>query len=285
MEACMMRHHPPFPNRRTEQHPSRATVKAKTLPVPPRHLWVALLLSLLLALVTTARAEDYNHAPLGDLLAAHVRGGGVDYDGLSKEETKLNAYLASAENFNVNSLAGDEAMAFWINMYNAWTLKLILTKYPDLESIKDLGSIFSSPWKKRFVKIGGKTLTLSEIEHKILREQFNDPRIHFAINCASKSCPPLLPEAYRAETLDTQLDDATRAFINKEANTRLRGNRLTVSRIFKWYKDDFHDDIPGYVNRYATGALKQAMEKTNGPVKVTFMDYDWSLNVPGSPMP
>ncbi|BCS99004.1 hypothetical protein DSLASN_46360 [Desulfoluna limicola] len=256
-------------------------VKAKAHPAPPRHLWVAVVLSLLLALVTNARAASYNHAPLNDLLAAHVRGGGIDYEGLSADEATLDAYLAPAKDYATEGLSKNEAMAFWVNMYNAWTLKFILTKYPDIDSIKELGSVFSSPWKKRFVKIGGKTLTLGEIEHEILRAKYKDPRIHFAINCASKSCPPLIPEAYRADTLDAQLDGATRAFINNNANTRFDGNRLTVSRIFKWYKDDFENDIPGYILNYASGPLKQALENRKDAVDVVFMDYDWSLNTPG----
>lgn len=274
-----MRHNAHEKDRRPINRPLR--VKAKALPARPRHLWIAVILSLLLALVTNARADAYNHAPFNDLLAAHVRGGGIDYDGLTADEAKLDAYLAPAQHYTTEGLSRTEAMAFWINMYNAWTLKLILTKYPDVDSIKDLGSIFSSPWKKRFVKIGGKTLTLGEIEHDILREQFKDPRIHFAINCASRSCPPLLPEAYRAETLDEQLDGATQAFINNNANTLVDGNRLIVSRIFKWYKDDFEGDIPGYIRKYASGSLKQALKKQKDSVDIVFMDYDWSLNTAG----
>jgi hypothetical protein len=266
------------------RYTTRNRVKVKALPAPSRYLWLAALLSLLLVLVlvTSARAEDYDHAPLHELLKTHVRGGGIDYDGLLKDETKLDAYLAPAATFSTEGLSRDEAMTFWINMYNAWTLKLILTKYPDLDSIKDLGSVFSSPWKKRFVKIGGKTLTLGEIEHEILREEFKDPRIHFAINCASKSCPPLLPEAYRAATLEAQLDGATRDFINNRANTIIDSKRLTVSRIFKWYKEDFDNDIPGYVKQYAAPELKQKLERLGNAPDVSFMDYDWSLNLPGA---
>jgi len=274
-----MRHNTHDDNRRPINRPLR--VKVKALPARPRHLWIAVILSLLLAMVTNARAEVYNHAPFNDLLATHVRGGGIDYDGLSADKATLDAYLAPAQHYSTEGLSRNEAMAFWINMYNAWTLELILTKYPDVDSIKDLGSIFSSPWKKRFVKIGGKTLTLGEIEHEILRKEFKDPRIHFAINCASKSCPPLLPEAYRADTLDAQLDGATQAFINNNANTLLDGNRLIVSRIFKWYKEDFDGDIPGYIRKYASGPLKQALENQKDSVDVVFMDYDWSLNTAG----
>lgn len=265
-----------------ESHPAPrlSHVLAKRPSSPPRPLWVALLLSLLLALATSAPAAEYNHEPLNELLKAHVQGGGVDYKGLAADQAKLDAYLAPARNFSTAGLSRNEAMAFWINMYNAWTLKLILTKYPNVASIKELGTTFSSPWKKRFVEIGGKTLTLGEIEHEILRKEFKDPRIHFAINCASRSCPPLLPEAYRAATLDTQLDGAARAFINKGANTRIDGDHLFVSRIFKWYRADFGEDIPAYILKYASPPLKPALKKLGSSAKVVYMSYDWSLNTP-----
>ncbi|VFQ45919.1 DUF547 domain-containing protein [Desulfoluna butyratoxydans] len=278
----MMSHHttPKRPVHPTRHHTPKILAQARPGPSPTLALWAVLLMALVFALVTGARAETYDHAPFDDLLATHVRGGGIDYDGLADEEDKLDAYLAPAASYSAEGLSREEAMAFWINMYNAWTLKLILTKYPEIESIKDLGSVFSSPWKKEFVKIGGKTLTLNEIEHAILREKYQDPRIHFAVNCASRSCPPLLAEAYLGDTLDAQLDAATIDFINNSANTRVEGNRLVVSRIFKWYKEDFGDDIAAYIGRYAEGPLKAAMAQAQGDLKVSFMAYDWSLNVP-----
>ena len=271
------------PNPKTDNtnRPLEFWSETKIWEVPIRSLWALLLLGLFLGILAPkAGAKGYDHAPLDALLAAHVRGDGVDYDGLAAHTATLNAYLAPARHFDPETLSRDEAMAFWINMYNAWTLKFILTKYPKIDSIKDLGSLFSSPWKKRFVKIGGKILTLGEIEHEILRVRFKDPRIHFAINCASRSCPPLLSEAYRAEILDAQLDGVTRAFINRASNTQFRGNRLLVSRIFKWYAGDFDPGIASYIKRYAQGSLKEKFEIVGNSPQISFMPYDWSLNTP-----
>ena len=122
----------------------------------------------------------------------HVENGVVDYGGFQKDEKQLDQYLAQLGRITTEKLSSPERMAFYINLYNAWTIKLILTRYPDIESIKDTGSLFSSPWSKKIVVLENKKVSLDHIEHDLLRPQFKDPRIHFAVNCASKSCPPLL---------------------------------------------------------------------------------------------
>jgi hypothetical protein len=176
-----------------------------------------------------------------------------------------------------DALSHDARFAFYINAYNAWTLKLILTGYPGVASIKDLGSFFSSPWKKKIVKIHGETLTLDQIEHEILRPEFKDPRVHFAINCAALSCPPLRSEPYEADRLDAQLDAATIAFINRTDRTYMQGDTLYVSRIFKWFNEDFKPDVEGFVRRYARDGLKAKLDAVD-KIKVRYLDYDWSLN-------
>ena len=125
-----------------------------------------------------------------ELLAKYVKNGVVNYQGFKEEEDKLDRYLQILEGTNTESLSHNEQFAFYINAYNAWTIKLVLTGYPGIESIKDLGGFFTSPWKKSIARIDGKVLTLDQIENDILRPRFADPRVHFAINCASKSCPP-----------------------------------------------------------------------------------------------
>jgi hypothetical protein len=226
-----------------------------------------------------AAAEDAaDHAVFEGLLASHVRDGVVDYAGFKADEARLDQYLSTLEKADPESLARNEQFAFYINAYNAWTIKLILTGYPGVKSIKDLGSIFQSPWKKEFVRINGKTLTLDDIEHKILRPQFKDPRVHFAINCASKSCPPLISEPYRGAVLDTQLDQVTRNFLNSPANYRIEGDTLWVSSIFKWFAGDFKDDPAGFYRTYAKGELKRHLDEKKERVKVKYLDYDWSLN-------
>jgi hypothetical protein len=219
-----------------------------------------------------------DHSLYGELLAQYVKNGVVDYQGFKNQEAKLDEYLAVLENTRVNELSRNEQFAFYVNAYNAWTIKLILGAYPDIDSIKDLGSIFRSPWAKKIVRINGKLLTLDDIEHEILRAQFKDPRVHFAVNCASKSCPPLISEPYRGSTLNRQLDDATRAFINDPSSNYLEGNRLYVSRIFKWFSEDFNDDVVGFFLKYAEGDFKKELKVNKDKVKIVYLSYDWSLN-------
>ena len=219
-----------------------------------------------------------DHSLYGELLSKYVNNGVVDYQGFKNEEAKLDEYLTVLENTNVSELSGDELFAFYVNAYNAWTIKLILSAYPGIKSIKDLGNIFKSPWEKEIVRINGRVLSLDDIEHDILRAQFKDPRVHFAINCASKSCPPLIPEPYRGSTLNRQLDNATRAFINDPKSNYLKGNQLYVSRIFKWFSEDFNDDVVGFFLKYAEGDFKKELEAQKDKVKIVYLDYDWSLN-------
>jgi len=214
----------------------------------------------------------------GEMLSRYVKGGVVDYQGFKNDEAKLDEYLGVLENKSVSELSRDELFAFYVNAYNAWTIKLILSAYPEIESIKDLGNIFKSPWEKEIVRINGRVLTLDDIEHKILRTQFKDPRVHFAINCASKSCPPLISEPYEGSTLNRQLNDATRAFINDRKSNYLEGNKLYVSRIFKWFSEDFDNDVLGFFLKYAEGDFKKELEAQKDKVKIVYLNYDWSLN-------
>lgn len=219
-----------------------------------------------------------DHAIWDKLLHQYNHQGKVDYAGLKRDEALLDAYLDGLAGIDSRSLGRDEQFAFYVNVYNAWTVKLILTAYPDIESIKDLGSLFKSPWKKKFVEIDGKTITLDHIEHDILRPRFKDPRVHFAINCAAKSCPPLFRKAFTGKRLHAQLDEATRQFINDPRFYRLEGQTLYVSSIFKWFKADFEGDIAGFFERYALPELKASIMAVRKNLKVKYLDYDWSLN-------
>ncbi|MEE4354775.1 MAG: DUF547 domain-containing protein [Desulfatiglans sp.] len=213
-----------------------------------------------------------------ELLAKYVTSGKVNYQGFKKEEKNLDQYLTLLEHVAPKTLPRKEQFAFYINAYNAWTVKLILSGYPGVKSIKDLGSLFKSPWKKKICRIDNKVVTLDHIEHDILRPRFRDPRVHFAINCAAKSCPPLRSEPYRGDRLDQQLDEMTRHFINDVKSNRLTDNTLYVSSIFKWFKEDFNDDIVGFFLKYAEEDLKARLEKNRGKITVRYLDYDWSLN-------
>ncbi len=226
----------------------------------------------------SASGEAVNHDLFAELLAEHVENGLVDYSGFQREEEKLDAYLKILEQTDVRSLSREEQLAFYINAYNANTIKLVLSGYPGIKSIKDLGRLWRSPWKKKFVRIDGKVLSLDDIEHGIIRPQFQDARIHFAVNCAAGSCPPLIAEPYRGEKLGRQLDEVTRAFINDPASNYLEGDTLHVSRIFDWYETDFSEGIVPFFLKYAEGNFKRELEKNRDRIKVRYLHYDWSLN-------
>jgi hypothetical protein len=219
-----------------------------------------------------------NNGLFAELLNQYVRQGIVDYRGLKREENKLDRYLSVLEKVDPESLDRNERFAFYVNAYNAWTIKLILTAYPDISSIKDLGTLFTSPWEKKICRIDGKRLTLDQIEHDILRPRFKDPRVHFAVNCASKGCPPLRPEPYEGDKLEQQLEEMTAAFINDPSRNRLEGRILYVSKIFDWFGEDFDDDIVGFFLKYAKGDLKKRLKTNQRDIKVKYLAYDWSLN-------
>lgn len=238
------------------------------------------LLAVLLFLPFAAQGQEL-HEVWNTLLASHVQAGRVDYLGFKQDEDKLTGYLAQLDRTQPDDLAGPERLAFYINAYNAYTVKLILENFRDgrpVKSIKNIGGLFSSPWSIRFARVGGATLTLDNIEHDIIRPQFKDPRVHFALNCAARSCPPLRGEAYTGRELERQLDDSVSAFLNKRENTSISGNILYVSKIFDWYAADFHGDISGFVTRYARGELLAAIRAAGGGLRVKYLPYDWSLN-------
>jgi hypothetical protein len=222
-------------------------------------------------------AKTVDHSLYGELLGKYVKGGAVDYRGLKNEEGTLDRYLDILDQTNPDELPRNEQLALYINAYNAYTLKLVLKNYP-VDSIKDIGGWFKGPWKIRFCRIGGKAFTLDEIEHEIIRPRFKDPRVHFAVNCASKSCPPLISEPYQGSTLDQQLDANTRSFLNSPGKNRLEGNTLYVSKIFKWFGEDFGGDVVGFFLKYAEEDLKNRLLAKGDQIKVDYLNYDWGLN-------
>ncbi len=225
-----------------------------------------------------AAADEVDNSLYAQLLNKYAKNGVVNYQGFKNEEEKLDRYLKVLESTNTKGLDRNEQFAFYINAYNAWTIKLILSGYPGIKSIKDLGSFFRSPWKKKICRIDGDILTLDYIEHEILRPRFKDPRVHVAINCASKSCPPLRPEPYRGAVLGQQLDEMATAFINDSTRNRLEGSTLYVSKIFDWFGEDFDGDIMGFFLKYAKGDLKKRLDANQSKIKIRYLDYDWSLN-------
>jgi hypothetical protein len=211
----------------------------------------------------------------------------VDYDKLTEDQGKFEQYLNEVESVSKNEFrrwSKEQQLAFLINAYNAFTLKLILSAYPDITSIRDLGGlIFSSPWKKKFFTLFGKKAHLDYIENGLLRKKFQEPRIHFAIVCASRSCPPLQPDAFVAMKLEQQLEHASRSFLRDPERNRYdrKTNRLEISSIFNWFRVDFEKaagSIEAFIAPYITDDPEIRILLANRAVRVHFLDYDWSLN-------
>ncbi len=220
---------------------------------------------------TTANsAINIDHSQWDKLLKKHVNNEGmVDYKGFINDEVKLNAYLKMLSEKNPkNDWSVQELLAYYINLYNAATVKLIVENYP-VKSIKDI----DGAWTKGRVAVGDKTLSLGGIENGILRKM-NEPRIHFAINCASISCPKLLNEAYTASKINEQLARATKEFINSDKND-ISANNPKLSSIFDWYQKDFvvngKKDVIGYINQYSNNKIKSG-------ATLSYKNYDWNLN-------
>ena len=224
-------------------------------------------------------AAPPSHEVYSKLLGKYVNSKGlVNYKGFISEKATFEKYLNSLSNNPPQSnWSRNEKMAFWINAYNAFTIKLIMDNYP-LESIKDIGPYIqipfvNTPWQIEFIKIGGKKYDLDDIEHDILRDKFNDPRIHFALVCASMSCPKLRNEAYEADKLDQQLNDQGRYFLANKDKNIITPNDLKLSKYFTWYKDDFtqNGSLIDYLNKYAP-------VKINSDADIDYLDYNWNLN-------
>jgi len=246
-----------------------------------RNFLILFLISLLFGFcgrIEQAASATEDQAIWAELLNTYVKHDGVDYAGFKSEEEKLDQYLKVLELTDLKRLSRDEQFAYYINAYNAWTIKLILSAYPGIKSIKDLGTFWKSPWKKKFVPMNGELLSLDDIEHHILRPRFKDPRVHFAINCSAVSCPPLRSEPYTGSSLDLQLDQATRSFINDPNSYRLEDDAFYVSRIFKWFAEDFNNDVLGFYLKYAREDLKKKLAEKKDVIQIKYLHYDWSLN-------
>ena len=249
---------------------------------------------------TPAQAQNQT-APASDwdaLLKQHVRvlrsgqATEVDYAGFAADRARLQTWLAGqtkVARVEFDRWGAPEQLAFLINAYNAWTIELVLTGYPRIQSIKDLGSFIQSPWKKSFIPLLGETRSLDDIEHGLIRGsgRYNEPRIHFAVNCASIGCPALRAQAYNAAQLEAQLEDATRQFLSDRTRNRLESGELRVSSIFKWYRKDFEQ---GWRNARSLGqflalhstslglSAEVASRLAADQLDIEFLDYDWKLN-------
>lgn len=209
-----------------------------------------------------------NYQSYNALLAKYVsKTGQVDYKALKANPVALNRAIDSFSKQTPSSKwSKNDQLAFWINAYNVFTIKLIVDNYP-LKSIMDLDG--GKTWDVKRIRIGGELYSLNQIENEIIRPQFKDARIHFALNCAAKSCPPLYNKAYLPSQLDQQLDERTRLFVRSKSNT-MGEKELKISKIFDWYKADFGDLIV-FLNKYAE-------VKISPQAKVTYIEYNWDLN-------
>lgn len=243
-------------------------------------------------------AFDHDHRVWTDLLAKHVvvREGGratqVRYRGFAADRGRLRAYLESLSSVAPAQYAAwsrPQQLAFLINAYNGYTVEKILTRYPDLKSIRDFGSVFGNPWKDRFFVLLGKSQHLDGIEHETIRAPgvFEEPRIHFAVNCAAVGCPALREEAYVAGRLEAQLEEQTQRFLSDRMRNRYAGGALEVSRIFDWYAKDFSSGWKGIASpqqffvRYADRLADSDRDREairSGSVPIRYLEYDWSLN-------
>jgi len=256
------------------------------------------LLLCVVAVLPVAALAQFDHQAWDQLLHEHVRviDGGkvtqVDYVGMSRDAAALNAYLgdaAAVSRITFDRWSQDEQLAFLINVYNAATVSIVLTEYPDIDSIRDIGSLFRSTWSREFVSLFGATVTLDNIEHDMIRgwNIYNEPKIHFAVNCAAIGCPPLRAEAYVGNKLQQQLDDNTRLFLADRNRNYLDGKRLYVSKIFDWYEEDFAkgwkgiDSVAQFLATYSTALDLTADEKRaleTGQTSIRYLSYDWNLN-------
>ncbi len=291
---------------RGERRPSplpdghRAVVRAMAGRAPVRVLAAALVLLTALAWPASApaqpRAFDHTYATWDALVHQHVRWlpdgvqSRVDYDGMARDRQRLKTALdamSAVSRADFDQWNRAQQMAFLVNAYNAFTVELILTEWPGVQSIKDLGSILRSAWRQQFFELLGARRHLDWIEHEQLRARYGDPRLHAALTCASIGCPALRPEAFTGPQLETQLDDGLRRFLSDRTRNRVRDGQLEVSMIFKWYAGDFEGGQLGWQRvadvfaHYADQLTSDPGERAalrRGALDITYLPYDWSLN-------
>ncbi len=223
-------------------------------------------------LLLMSNPAKVNHQYWDQLLQKHVsRNGVVSYSGFKNDAVKLNEYLAQLKsNHPKETWSKKETMAYWINAYNAFTVRLILDNMPTTSIMNINGG---KAWDMKFIKIEGKLYSLNDIEHKKLRAIYKDPRIHFAVNCASFSCPRLSNKAFTAVNLEEHLNKMAVSFVNNPSKNKLTSNSIQISQLFEWYKDDFtmKGSIIDFINTYSK-------VKVQANAKVSYLKYDWNLN-------
>lgn len=269
-----------------------------------------LLLAFLLTafpMISNAQSFDHDHKAWSALLKKHVvlldggKASQMRYAGLAQDRAALKSYLDNLSKVSPQEFAGwskPQQMAFLINAYNAFTAEKILARYPNIKSIWDFGKIFGNPFKDKFFMLLGREFSLDMVEHETLRKPgaYNEPRVHFAVNCASVGCPMLREEPFVAERLDAQLEEQTRRFLSDRSRNRYNAsdNTLEVSEIFKWFSEDWTSGYRGFDNKgpamqsreqffakYAALLADQPAQQqmiTERKAAIRHLDYDWALN-------
>ena len=236
-----------------------------------------------------AAPDSFDHGAFTQLLRTHVdEVGMVDYAAIkARQDSVLTPYLQQLAETDPSNLSRDERLAFWLNAYNALAIKLIVDHYP-VESIRDITPApgpsipkVNSPFKLDVGEVGGQMRTLDEVEHGIIRERFDEPKIHFALVCAAMSCPRLRREAYIGGDLNQQLDDQAYTFLHTEQKNQVPADagQVRLSRIFSWFQEDFGDDtadVQRFIAPYFEGAVQQRLR--DAAYTVDYLEYDWSLN-------
>lgn len=236
--------------------------------------------------INTSSQKTIDHKAFSQLLKQYVKAdknglNRVDYKGFKTKQSALKSYIKTLETVKVTSLSKSEQFAYWANLYNAVTINVVLDAYP-VKSIKDIDispGIFSNgPWGKKLVTIEGTKISLDDIEHQILRKVYKDPRVHYAVNCASVGCPNLQNQAFDGKNLQAQLNRAARDYVNSNRGAVVKGNRLAISKIYVWFKKDFGGNDRGvlaHLKKHADKDLKAKITKI-GSINSSF--YDWTLN-------
>jgi uncharacterized protein DUF547 len=240
----------------------------------------------LLTAAAAAGPAAFDHSAFDALLRAHVSADGfVDYDAFAAEAS-FASYLGRLARADLTGLAPAERLAFWINAYNAYTIQLV-NAHGERKSIRNIGKtmgVGGGPWRQKVVRAAGQVLDLDQVEHEIIRKQFREPRIHFALVCGALGCPPLRREAYAGASLESQLDDQARAFLLRSpAKNRVDAAARTVylSPVFDWYQDDFGGSQAA-VGRYLAAFQAEGPARAlllSGDFALRYTDYDWSLNI------
>jgi len=240
-------------------------------------------------LSTAVAAFDESHGAWNELLKRHVvlidggKASRLNYAGMAQDRAAVQEYLRSLSRVSegeFNAWSKPEQLAFLINAYNAHTVEKVLTRYPNLKSIWDFGRFFSNPFRDEFFSLLGSSMSLDGLEHGILRKRYGEPRVHYALNCASVGCPMLREEAYVAGRLEAQLEEQAHRFLSDRSRNRVRDARLEVSKIFDWFREDFQP-LERYLARYAEVLADGPQDRQKLAARalpISFLDYDWSLN-------